>query len=134
MCAFSPATFQLAISDRAVRLLVAEEANQLIAYSKCAVTTPPPSVTLGRVIELVNLYVYPAHQGQGIGAMLLQQSLQQAIFEGFAALWLCVWQENRAALDFYQRAGFIQVGQTQVFVDSVVFEDWVMEKRIETRI
>ena len=98
MCAFSPATFQLAISDRAVRLLVAEEANQLIAYSKCAVTTPPPSVTLGRVIELVNLYVYPAHQGRGIGAMLLQQSLQQAILESFAALWLCVWQENRAAL------------------------------------
>lgn len=131
---FSPAVFQAVVGDSALCLLVAEQTNHLIGYSKCAGTTPAFSVTPGRVIELVNLYVHPAHQGRGIGTTLLQQSLQHAMDEKFAAMWLCVWQENRAALNFYQRAGFTQVGQTQVFVDSIVFEDWVLEKVVETQI
>lgn len=125
---FAPTLIRQAIMEGATSYLVAMLADQMVGYSKCVATTPPPCVTPPQTIELVNLYVHPAHQGRGIGRALLHQAVQQAHTSGFTTMWLCVWQENHTALTFYQRLGFTTVGQTEILVDGVVFIDWVMQK------
>lgn len=126
---FTPATLRLALLDVDTSYLVATQADRLIGYSKCATTSPPACVQGAKVSELVNLYVHPAYQGSGVGRRLLQQTIQVATTQYLTTLWLCVWQANQRAIDFYQRFGFTIVGTTEVYVDNVVFDDWVMQKQ-----
>lgn len=125
---FAPSVIQQAINMRGTTYLVAMLDQCLLGYSKCAVTTPLSCVVQTQAVELVNLYVYPAYHGRGIGRALLLQAMQLASQQGFTTLWLCAWQENHAALTFYQRAGFTTVGQTEIVVDGVIFVDWVMQR------
>lgn len=125
---FTPAALQQALQHDATSYLVATQAGRLVGYSKCAITAPPACVQGAKASELVNLYVHPACQGSGMGRQLLQQAIQVAAAQHLTTLWLCVWQANQRAIDFYQHFGFIIVGKTEVHVDNVLFDDWVMQK------
>jgi ribosomal protein S18 acetylase RimI-like enzyme len=125
---FTPAALQQALRHNATSYLVATQAGHLVGYSKCAITAPPACVQGAKASELVNLYIHPAHQSNGIGKQLLQQAIQVAAAQHLTTLWLCVWQANQRAVDFYLRFGFTVVGKTEVYVDHVVFDDWVMQK------
>lgn len=127
---FTPAALRQALANDSISYLVATQADRLSGYSKCAVTPPPTCVQGTKTVELVNLYVHPAYQGGGIGRQLLQQALQTGVTQQVTALWLCVWRANQRAINFYQRFGFTIVGETEVYVDDVVFADWVMEKAL----
>ena len=129
---FAPSVIRQAIMG-GTTYLVAKLDQQLLGYSKCAVTTPPPCVVQPQAVELVNLYVHPTYHGRGIGRALLLQTMQLASQQGFTTLWLCAWQENHSALTFYQRAGFTTVGQTEIVVDGVIFVDWVMQRPLPYR-
>lgn len=125
---FTPATIRQALTSGATSYLVAAQAEHLIGYSKCAATAPPICV-LGRpTVELMNLYIHPAYQGSGVGRHLLQETVQVVTAQAPTTLWLCVWQANQRAVAFYHRFGFTIVGRTEIYVDAVVFDDWVMEK------
>lgn len=119
-----------ALQNTAINYLVATQADRLVGYSKCAITPPPTCVQGADIGELVNLYIHPAYQGCGIGRQLLQQAIQVAATQHLTTLWLCVWQANHRAIDFYQRFGFTIVGKTEVYVDEVAFDDWVMQRAI----
>lgn len=128
---FSPTALQQALQHGATSYLVATQAGRLVGYSKCAITAPPACVQGAKASELVNLYIHPAHQSNGIGKQLLQQAIQVAAAQHLTTLWLCVWQANQRAIAFYQRFGFTVVGKTEVYVDHVVFDDWVMQRAIQ---
>lgn len=127
---FTPTALGQALQNGETSYWVATQADRLIGYSKCAITAPPTAVQGANAAELVNLYVHPAYQGCGIGRQLLQQAIQVAAAQHLTTLWLCVWQANQRAIDFYQRYGFAIVGKTEVYVDDVVFEDWIMQRAI----
>lgn len=128
---FTSAALQQALQHDATSYLVAMQAGRLVGYSKCAITAPPACVQGAKASELVNLYIHPAHQSNGIGKQLLQQSIQVAAAQHLTTLWLCVWQANQRAVDFYQRFGFTIVGEMKLYVDDVVFDDWVMQRAIQ---
>ncbi len=125
---FTPAALGQALQNGETSYWVATQADRLIGYSKCAITAPPTAVQGANATELVNLYVHPAYQGCGIGRQLLQQAIQIAAAQHLTTLWLCVWQANQRAIDFYQRYGFTISGKAEVYVDDVVFKDWIMQK------
>ncbi len=49
-----------------------------------------------------HLYIGPAHQSKGIGSALLEKAKSSSV--GSLSLW--VFQENRAAREFYESRGF----------------------------
>jgi len=57
---------------------------------------------------LEHLYVVPAHQGRGIGGVLLRRAMN----ENPAGLWLWAFAANVRAIAFYGRAGFAEVLRT----------------------
>lgn len=128
--AFTPTMIRQALTSNATTYLVAEQNERLLGYSKCAATAAPPCVKAKPAVELVNLYVHPAYQGNGVGRQLLHETIQGVTAQAPTILWLCVWQANQRAVDFYQRFGFTIVGKTEVYVDGVVFDDWVMQKEM----
>ena len=51
--------------------------------------------------------VFPQFRGRGIGGKLLSLAHSQARKKGFTELGLHVFEQNRRAVEFYRRAGFI---------------------------
>lgn len=56
--------------------------------------------------KLAALFVSPACQGQGIGRELMQQAKKLR-----KRLYLTVYRQNRAGIEFYKKCGFTVVGQ-----------------------
>ena len=65
-------------------------------------------------IRLEDLYVSPAHRGQGIGKALLQHLAQIAIAEGCPRLEWDVLDWNQPAIDFYHSQGAIMLTEWRI--------------------
>ena len=77
-------------------------------------------------LEIERIYVRGAFQGQGLGSWLLRQLKSLAEREGKGYLWLGVWEENRDAIRFYERHGFITFGKHPYYIGSDRQMDWMM--------
>jgi ribosomal protein S18 acetylase RimI-like enzyme len=61
------------------------------------------------LVRIDQLLVAPEHEGEGIGHQLVEWAEGYAISCGARALRIAVEDDNSRALDFYRRAGFVQV-------------------------
>lgn len=107
---------------------VATDGDELLGFVKLEETTAPLCVIADRPLEIVRLYVAHEHRQQGIGRMLLTQALETAVKLNYPAVWVCVWENHQQSIDFYQHNGFEPRGKNSLFVDTVAFRDYVLEK------
>ena len=98
-------------------MLIAENPEgHAIAYSYIRLSPDPPAGVSGdRVFEIVRFYVDGAYQGRGVGAALMQQSVDETRRRGADTVWLQVWSEAPWAIGFYERMGFSVVGAPPSF-------------------
>lgn len=80
---------------------VAERDNDIVGFAS---TAPPRDEDPPRDLELAAIYLLAAHQGIGLGRLLLDATLG----ERPASLW--VLDENARAIEFYRRNGFVPDG------------------------
>lgn len=59
---------------------------------------------------ITNVAVSPGERGRGIGWILLQETVKEALFRGIAALTLEVRVSNYPAIHLYEKAGFVSEG------------------------
>jgi ribosomal protein S18 acetylase RimI-like enzyme len=122
-----------AIEDDAVTMLIAEDpAGRAIAYSYIRTSPDPPAGISGdRVFEIVRFYVDGAFQGRGVGAALMQESLNETKRRGADTVWLQVWSEAPWAIRFYERMGFTIVGAAKFyFGEQQTGDDHVMARSL----
>lgn len=62
----------------------------------------------GALGYLQRLAVEPAHQGRGLGAALVSDALRWALRHGAASLLVNTQEANTAALNLYERLGFVR--------------------------
>jgi diamine N-acetyltransferase len=76
-------------------------------------------------IELKRIYALSRTHGSGLGAALMARALQDAAALGYARVVLgtAVW--NHRARAFYERNGFVLIGERRFTVGSTVYEDVV---------
>ncbi len=117
---FGPDIQRTEIADPANAHLIATVGNDLAGYAMLRAGQVPDSVTGPRPIELVRLYAAQRWIGHGVGAALMQASLNEATARGFETVWLGVWEHNPRAREFYDRWNFIDAGAHvfQLGVDS----------------
>ncbi|MBL7775919.1 MAG: GNAT family N-acetyltransferase [Saprospiraceae bacterium] len=65
-------------------------------------------------LEIERIYVLQEYKGRKIGQQLLAQARALAVSHGLDFIWLGVWEENPAAIEFYKKSGFTIFG-THVF-------------------
>lgn len=130
--AFSPDRLRTELADAANTFFLAfvDEATHPTGYAKLRAGKPDPSVRGPNPIELERLYVDQDAIGQGIGAALMQTSLDAAQSGGYQTLWLGVWEHNPRAIMFYQRWGFETVGKHVFRLGSDDQIDLVMERAV----
>lgn len=61
-------------------------------------------------LEIESLYVTKAFQGRGLGRLLVDRVLDDAVAGGAEYVWLGVWERNQAAYSFWERIGFVEYG------------------------
>jgi GNAT superfamily N-acetyltransferase len=119
---------ELTASDRVT--LLAEVEGVLAGYAQLRDGPAPASVTGPDPIELLRFYVDRRWHGQGIAAMLMEQTVAHARRRGRRTLFLAVWERNPRAIAFYRKQGFRDVGAQPFQLGQDVQTDRVMMRAL----
>ena len=98
------------VQDDRLIYLVAEIEAQLVGFALLRTDQAHPDVEAAHPIRLARIYVDAPHLGSGLGSALMQRCIDECVRRGHDVLWLGVWEENRKAIAFYERWGFVRVG------------------------
>lgn len=114
------------------RTWVAESApgHAPVGYAVCtAPDLPLPDLTAADY-ELRRIYLLHRFQGAGVGRALMQQAIDSATEQGYRRLLLGVYGKNDAAIRFYEKCGFTQVGERLFTVGATTHHDAVMARQL----
>ncbi|MCP4958669.1 MAG: GNAT family N-acetyltransferase [Actinomycetia bacterium] len=82
--------------------------------------------------RLVHLFIEPDHQGSGLGRYLLARGEAMIVSDGHTDLELHARVENRAAIAFYERAGWTVTGRRVHTVEhGISYDEHILVKRYQ---
>jgi ribosomal protein S18 acetylase RimI-like enzyme len=113
------------LADAKYRLCVAELKGAAVGFVMLSPPDLPVAVTTDD-IELKRIYLLHRFQGGGLGRQLLEWSAAQARELGKRRLLLGVKADNSAALAFYDRVGFVRIGERKFLVGSMLCDDYIL--------
>jgi diamine N-acetyltransferase len=128
--AFSPEQLAIELLDPNSTYLIVEMAGQAVGYLKLYEGKAPVCVNDPGAIELARLYVRQEFLAQKIGAALMQRALEEARRKGYRTIFLGVWENNERAKAFYQKWGFVRVGEHIFQMGDDPQTDWWMERKL----
>ncbi len=111
-------------------LLAFNQREQMLGYAKVVRNKVPDiDMVANQYIQLEKIYLLPEVQGKKIGQHLMKACLSLAKTEGFKAIWLGVWKENKAAIQFYEKIGFRVAGNYAFTMGDTVYEEdyWMVK-------
>jgi GNAT superfamily N-acetyltransferase len=101
--------------------------GELAGYTKIICNVSHPAIQLEPVTKMERLYLLKAFYGLQLGLGLLQEALAFSKTAGDRGMWLNVWKENHRALRFYEKHGFVTVGESEfVLTATHANPNWVM--------
>jgi ribosomal protein S18 acetylase RimI-like enzyme len=89
--------------------------QDVIGYLKLNVGASQTEVKDNDALEIERIYVLKSFQGKRVGQLLFDKAIEIAKAQHVAYVWLGVWEENKKAIQFYTRNGFVEFDQ-HVFV------------------
>lgn len=124
--AFNPETIRQQLLDKNVTYLIAQYENDPVGYAKLKRNVTFHALEGKNAIQLERIYRLQAFIGKKIGKALMEEIIRIAKNEKFETIWLSVWQENKIAIDFYNKWGYKVIGYKQFIIGKEVNEDFVM--------
>lgn len=112
--AFAVERIAAEIAEPGAVYLLAETPSKPVGFSRLKPEPPPACVTTPAPVRLAKLYVSADAIGSGVGAALMQATIEWARNAGYGSVYLGVWEYNHRAIAFYDRWGFAAVG-TEMF-------------------
>ena len=109
--------------------LLAYADDMVAGYAKLRDGKKPLPVT-GPAIEIARLYAVKEFIGKGVGRLLMQACIDEATLKQKQTIWLCVWEKNQRAIDFYTAWGFEKFGVCDFILGHDVQQDWMMKKEL----
>ena len=118
------------LADAETRTGVAEVKGSAVGY---AVVCPPdlPISVRPDDMELKRIYLLHRFQGSGMGAALMEWSVETARELGKRRLLLGVNDQNDKAVGFYLRQGFEYAGTRSFQVGNTVCGDFILARRLD---
>lgn len=124
--AFAKEKLKRELSNKDTRFYFVTKGVTLVAYFKINIGMAQTDVKLEHSMELERIYVLCAHQGLGLGGIILTKVKEMALQGDKTMLWLGVWEKNKRAIQFYRRQGFQKFGTHPYFIGSEEQTDWLM--------
>ena len=112
----------------AMRLWLAEATpgGAPVGYLVLSPASLPLAEPRANDLEIKRIYLLHRFQGQRVGQGLMQAALVQARASGAGRVLLGVYAENHAALAFYARCGFTQLGRRTFRVGRTDYQDVIL--------
>lgn len=85
--------------------------GKAIAYCRINFDTQVEELLDKKQMEIQQIYVLSGFKGQKIGSIMLDKAISLAKNSGYERIWLGVWEQNPAAIAFYEKKGFYRIGQ-----------------------
>jgi ribosomal protein S18 acetylase RimI-like enzyme len=89
--------------------------EKVIGYLKLNMGGSQTELKDNDALEIERIYVLREFHGKKVGQILFDKAIEVANKQLVAYVWLGVWEENKRALQFYTKNGFIEFDQ-HVFV------------------
>lgn len=105
--------------------------SETIGYLKLNEGDAQTETMGGDTLEIERIYVVSKFKGGGIGRQMVEFAEQTAREKGKSTLWLGVWNENPAAIAFYQKMGFEAFGNHIFTVGDDEQEDILFRKMVK---
>jgi len=129
--AFSESGTRTALEDPSCHFWIAYDGKaDAIGYEKLREGTPPHCVHGTKPIEIQRIYATEKAIGIGLGAALMRTALAWAERNEYDSVWLGVWEKNERAIGFYERWGFVTVGDHTFRLGSDDQTDLIMERAL----
>ncbi len=127
---YSQAQFTTALSDPAVRILVAAHDDHLIGFAQLTLGAMHELAPGGPQTELLRLYVQEPYTARGVGTRLLAAAEASALTHGSTVLWLTPWVHNHRAIAFYVRRKYEDYGLTYFRMEGEEHENRLLAKTL----
>lgn len=89
--------------------------EKVIGYLKLNIGASQTELKDNEALEIERIYVLKEFHGKKVGQLLFDKAIEIAKEQHVAYVWLGVWEENKRALQFYIKNGFVEFDQ-HVFV------------------
>ncbi|MBA4125102.1 MAG: GNAT family N-acetyltransferase [Acidobacteria bacterium] len=106
---------------------MAELNGKAVGYAKLRENSTVDCLKNENAVELHRIYVLERAKGKGVGGKLLNRCFEMARAKGCEIIWLGVWEQNSAALRFYEKLGFVKVGELQFPYGKTVGTNYVLK-------
>lgn len=113
------------LADPAVTFHLACDSDHIIGYAKLTKPFVDPMLSVD-ALQLNQLYVASDWHGHGIADALMRWTTVTARARGAKALVLTVWEENARARRFYEKRGFVHVGDYAFPTGTQIDRDMIM--------
>jgi diamine N-acetyltransferase len=96
------------VNDKNAQFYFATIDDRIIGYLKLNFGSSQTEIKNDKAVEIERIYVIKEFHGQQVGKLLYQKALEIAKEVNANFLWLGVWEENKRAINFYKKNGFVE--------------------------
>lgn len=115
------------LSDPAQQIQLALEGQAIAGFAKLSPLWLDDPAIMPGAVQLSQLYVATAWHGRGIAQTLMAWTLGQARASAAPALVLTVWEDNHRARRFYDKYGFVHIGDYPYPTGNQIDRDLIMQ-------
>jgi len=115
------------LADPAHHFRLACAGDAIAGYSKLSPVWLDDAAISPGALQLSQLYVASGWHGSGIAQALMAWTIATARGRGASALVLTVWEENPRARAFYDRHGFVHIGDYAFQTGTQIDHDLIMQ-------
>lgn len=108
---FSLTKLQAEIDDPNAEFYFATLDNNIIGYLKLNIGQSQTEIKNDNALEIERIYVLKQFHGQNVGQQLFEKALDWSYAQKVNFIWLGVWEENKRAIQFYTKNGFVAFGK-----------------------
>lgn len=124
-------TAELALSDSAFYFALLNQ--EVIGYLKINFGQSQTELQDEKSLEIERIYVLQAYHGKKVGQLLYEKAMQLAHQKEVHYVWLGVWEENKRAIRFYQKNGFVAFDRHIFTLGNDEQVDIMMKKAVKFR-
>ncbi|SDR77163.1 Acetyltransferase (GNAT) family protein [Polaribacter sp. KT25b] len=85
--------------------------DTIAGYSKIVLNTENENIDAKNITLLSRIYLLKEFYGLNLGKELFNFNVKVSKENNQKGIWLAVWVENKRAIKFYEKAGFVKVGK-----------------------
>lgn len=105
---FSVEKLSSELADQNTRFFFVKEDGQIIGYLKLNFGQSQTELKDDSALEIERIYVLQEFHGKKVGQILYDKAIEIAKESKLSYVWLGVWEENKRAISFYKKNGFVE--------------------------